>query len=469
MLNSVYLKLARPEYVSVPEGFLTALASEAFKVQYGVEPDSPQVLAVAYESRAAASGRRTRDLVFHQTRPSGDAIDKFGKALATAGLEADLDQNTLTTAVAGAIAGVRAKDGKVRASIPLTASLAHAQNLRGLANKRNPPDLGGILETFFQLGAPSGTDGEAGAAERWVSAVERRLAIDRVVRAVDAAISSCLFVAGPERIESRFLTATSDGFAGTPFSWFHRTWGTLCNPSWVDALPARVWVDWASTVLRLGFGMGYLWEVAWYELVARSVVGEGSETPDELQRMVGPLLHWKEQTASISVRDVSSSTKWRVLRSNGVRERIREWVESKPAFSDAEAELTAMRADVTLKRDLTDALSGPSGSNENLWEAINYALLTREGTGADADHYGFLRKQGRRFTVPDPGVEWIAAIASLSCSGPGGATDVGQLMRDLRELGLRPGLGELVSRLEQAGVARGSADADQAVAIEAAF
>lgn len=468
-MESVYLKLARPQYVSVPEGFLTALAAQAFAVDYGVEHDPHRVLAVAYESNAAAKKRVTPTLVFHQTRPLGEGVDKFGHALTAAGLESDVDQMALSTAVAGAIAGVRAKDGKVRATIPLTASLALAQNLRGLAGARNPPDLGGILEKFFQMGAAPGTDGQPGAADRWVVAAEHRRAVDGIVDAVDSAVSETFFAASPERIASPSLTDTSGAFAGTPFSWFHRTWTSLCSADWVDALPARVWVDWASTVLRLGFGMGYLWEVAWYELVARSVVGRGTETPDELFKMVGPLLPWKEQTAGISVRDIASSTKWRVLRSNGVRERIREWIETNGPSLGAETELTAMRADVALRAQLTDSLSGPSGSNENLWEAINYALLTREGMGPDADHYGFLRKQGRRFSVPDPGVEWIAAVSSLSCPGPGRRTDVGQLMKDLRELGLRPELGDLVLRLEQAGVARGSADADQAVAIEAAF
>lgn len=469
MMKSVYLKLARPQYVSVPEGFLTALAAQAFKVDYGVDHDPARVLAVAYESRSAAAGRVTPTLAFSQTRPLGERLTEFGTALGSAGLEAEADQTLLAQAVAGAIAGVRAKDGKVRAAIPLTPALALSQNLRGLAGTRNPPDLGGILERFFEMGAPPGTDGQSGAADMWVAAVERRRAVDRIVQTVDAAVSASFYAAGPDRIPSPSLSGTSDDFTETPFAWFHRTWSTLCSPVWVDALPARVWVDWANTVLRLAFGMGYLWEVAWYELVARSVVSRGAETSAGLLGMVGPLLPWKDQTAGISVRDVASSTKWRVLRSNNVRERLREWVEAKGPFADAEAELASMRDDNDLRAHLTDALSAPSGSNENLWEAINYALLTREGTGPDADHYGFLRKQGRRFSVPDPGVEWIAAVASLSCSAPGRTSDVGQLIRNLRELGLRPELGDLVSRLEHAGVARGSADADQAVAIESAF
>ncbi|MDU0314403.1 hypothetical protein RKE38_11950 [Phycicoccus sp. M110.8] len=468
-MKSVHLDFPRPQYVSVPEGFITALAARAYDVDYGVVHEAKQVLAVAYQSNSAESKRVTPALVFHQTRPQGEGLARFGEELASAGFESDVDQIILSRAVAGAIAGVRAKDGKVRAAIPMTPSLALAQNPRGLAGTRNPPDLGGILERFFLVGSTFSSGGQLTAADHWVRAAEHRRAVDRVIRAVDTAASSTFFRAGPNRKLGEWAMGVNDHIAGTPFSWFHRVWIKLCSPAWVEALPARVWVDWANTVLRLAFGLGYLWEVAWYERVSRSVIGGGTEGPGELLKSIGPLLPWKEQTSGISVRDVASSTKWRVLRSNNVRDRIREWAEAEGPFADAGEELAAMRLDEHFRAELTDALSAPSGSNENLWEAINYALLTREGTGPDADHYGFLRKNGRRFSVPDPGVEWIAAVASLSCSGPGTSTDVGQLVKDLRELGLRPELGDLVMRLEQAGVARGSADADQAVAIEAAF
>lgn len=467
MLSSVYLQFPRPQYVSVPEAFITALGSRAFSVDYGIELEDGLVAAAAYESQAGAAGRRTAALAFHQTKPEGDRIDGFASALQSVGLDSD-DQGALARAVSSAVAGVRAKDGKVRAAIPMSPSLALTQNLRGLAATRNPPDLGGILETFFRLGAPAGSDGAATASQRWVRASDRRLSVDKVVRAIDGAVGNTVFSRGPEPRAEEPLSGTSDDFVGTPFSWFHRTWTSLCSEQWVDALPARVWVDWANTVLRLAFGMGYLWEVAWYEAVARSVVGQGDETPVDLARSLGALLPWKDAAAGISVRDVASSTKWRVLRSNGLREHIRDWVDGRE-FEDANVELVAMRGDQSLRASLTEALAGPSGTNENLWEAINYALLTREGVGTDADHYGFLRKHGRRYSVPDPGVEWIAATSSLSCPAPGTTSNVGKMLRDLRELGLRPDLGDLVLRLEQAGIARGSADADQAVAIVAAF
>lgn len=468
MLRSVYLGLARPQYVSVPEGFLTALAARAFKADYKVDP-GPLALAMAYESKAAAAGTRTKTLAFHQTMPHGESALKFAEELERAGLEADADQLVLAQAVAAGIAGARPKDGKVRATIPMTASLALGQNLPGLVGSKNPPDLAGILETFFQMGAPAGSDGGPGAADRWVTAIDHRRDVDKVIRAIDIAVTKTFYATAPARAGAVSLSDTTDAFAGTPFAWFYRTWNNLCSTSWVEALPARVWVDWANTVLRLSFAMGYLWEVAWYEVVARSVVGDDAQSPDDLMARVGPLVPWREQTAGVSLRDVASSTKWRVMRSNGIRNRIREWVDTNGPFLDAAAELEAMRADEELSALLTESLSEPSGTNDNLWEAINYSLLAREGTGADADHYGFLRKHGRRYSVPDPGIEWVAAIASLSCPAPGATTDVGHLLKDLRQLGLRPELGDLVIRLEQAGVARGSADADQAVAIEAAF
>jgi len=467
MSGGVYLGLLRPQYVSVPEGFLAALAGSAFDVDFGVDPGG-KALAVAYELKAA--GRTSATLKYHETRPRKAAdLDKFGAALKAAGLESADDQRQLAEAVAAGIAGSRPRDGKVRATIPITASLALAQNLSGLVGSKNPPNVAAILEQLFELGAPAGSEGDPGAAMLWVRAAEHRSAVDPVVRAIDDAVGTSFFSSRPQHSGGKRIQEASDNFQDTPYAWFHQAWTKLCRPDWVTALPARVWVDWANTVLRLAFGLGYLWEVAWYEAVARSVVSGGSHTVGELKKEVGELLPWKDPSAAVSVRDVAASTKWRVMRSNGVREAIRNWINASEETGDAVG-LDAMQGDPDFRAKLTTALTDPSGTNQNLWEAINYSLLTREGTGANADHYGFLRKDhGPRFSLPDPGVEWLAALASLSCPGPGGSSDVGQFLKNLRLLGLRPEMGDLVNRLEHAGVARGSADADQAVEIRAAF
>ena len=69
----------------------------------------------------------------------------------------------------------------------------------------------------------------------------------------------------------------------------------------------------------------------------------------------------------------------------------------------------------------------------------------------------------------DPGTEWIAVVASLACGAPGQESNVRNVMDSLAELGMQPELNDLIALLERAGLARGSADADQAVIVHSAF
>ena len=109
------------------------------------------------------------------------------------------------------------------------------------------------------------------------------------------------------------------------------------------------------------------------------------------------------------------------------------------------------------------------GSKENHWEAIRYSLGTRKETGLDADHYGFLQKVGRKFLIIQPTSEWIAVVASLSCSRPDQRCTIREVRTEMESLGLRPSVSELMLQLERAGLARSSPDADDGVYVEAAF
>lgn len=467
-MRSVVLGLPRPQYVPVPEGFVSALAAHVYEVDYGVDPGGAK-LAVAYQT--AKAGQRSKTLRYHATRPTGPDLSRFAKTLEDAGLVAEDDQTVLAEAFAAAVAGVSSKEGRGRAAVPMGPALALAQDLRGLMGTAGPPDLGAILERFFAMGAPAEADGTEGAGDLWTRATARRRDIDPLVRSIEQALGAVIYTQGPAPKSGRIAPCENGqgAFANTPFSWFHETWTKLCRDEWVDALPARVWVDWANTVLRLAFGMGYLWEVAWYETVARAVIQGDPVDEEQLRRHVGSLLPWPATSAATSVRDVAASTKRRAMRSGEIREVLRKWVEKFGDPSTCDEQLTGMVVDSQLKADLSGAMTNSGATNQNLWEAINYALLTRAGTGVDTDHYGLLRKQGPRWSVIDPGVEWLAAVATLACPAPGTSTNVGQLLRQLGALGLRPEMGDIVARLERAGIARGSADADQAVEIRGAF
>ena len=60
-------------------------------------------------------------------------------------------------------------------------------------------------------------------------------------------------------------------------------------------------------------------------------------------------------------------------------------------------------------------------------------------------------------------------IASLACDKPGGTTTLGAVKERLNYLGLKPDNSELLHELEKAGLARGSADADEAIQVRSAF
>ena len=92
----------------------------------------------------------------------------------------------------------------------------------------------------------------------------------------------------------------------------------------------------------------------------------------------------------------------------------------------------------------------------------------RSEDGEQSDHYGIIKTRGR-FSVVEPASEWIACMASLSCSRPNSIGSLGDLSKSLSALGFRPSRNLLLSSVEKVGLARGAADADQAVEIESAF
>ncbi|XAZ32259.1 hypothetical protein AAHB34_05300 [Paenarthrobacter ureafaciens] len=149
---------------------------------------------------------------------------------------------------------------------------------------------------------------------------------------------------------------------------------------------------------------------------------------------------------------------------------IETWLEQGRSELSADDALKVMRNDEGLRKSLVRALGSKRkiSSGNNTWEAIKYALKVRESFGEFADHYGLLAQNHRYLTV-EPRTEWVAVIASLSCPEPGGETDVGRVLLGLDELGIRPGLADLIRLLEKAGLARGSADADQGVIVQSAF
>jgi hypothetical protein len=464
------LPLPRPQYVPVPEALISALAWRLFEVP--ITPD-PKDRAVGLMFRASSRPSRSRTLDIRQTEPVRDRLQRFSDALTENHIRSEGEPLIAAEAVLNSVAGVRVEKSGSQPASPITPGFALLQNMRGLQGTRNPPDLAEILETLFDLGLPE-SGSRAGVAALWLEAAEHRMEIDELARLLDAAVDASV-LDGPRSARRHIRSARANDWMGrfrnSPYEWFTLAWQRLTEDQWVEALPARVWVDWATTILRLAIGLGYLWESAWYEALARQIIGRGPVTWDDVRKNMPATVPWKSSRAGAVALDVAPQLSWRVFRGDQLRLHISEWLGiNNRSGDDFESVALDMRADEALCEKLIAALSSNTSTpgGKNLWEAVKYALKTRDASGAFADYYGLLRTNGRYLTV-DPGTEWIAVVASLACDRPGGTTDVGTVLLTLDGMGLRPELGDLIALLERAGIARGSADADQGVIVQSAF
>lgn len=464
--DHLILPLPRPQYVAVPEALLTSLVwSWWTETSPG---DATKTQAYLYKTEA----RSTKTLDYHSTEPVDDRLVAFGQALSQVGLVAEGDQTTLARAVARGIAGIRSERGRTQAATPFSPAIALLQNMEGLQGAANPPNVAKILETLFGLGT-SGKTPSSGVASLWREACDRRIAVDPLVSILHAAASRSL-LSNRVLVEGAPQTAVAaHAWSGllddTPFSWFAGTWQTLTGDAWTQALPPRTWVDWSSTVLRLALGLGFLWEAAFTETAARLILRRQEPLWNDLRAEMPDVLPWRSARAGTSIRDVASLLSWRTRRGQVIRKHLESWLDSHEARQEElPVVFRQMGKDEALAGELADALGARPSGNDNTYEAIKYALRTRDAGGDFPDHYGLLRASGR-YLVPEPGPDWIAVVASLACPGPDGESDLGAVAKSLAALGLSPELADLVVLLEKAGMARGSADADQGVVVRSAF
>jgi hypothetical protein len=462
--SCMVLKINRPQYVSIPEGFVSALAWQCFDVENS--PSGTNSVGRIYRSIKKSTSKRVRII---ETAPERERLSEFGRELARHGVTVeDVDAEVLAQAVANSVAGIQSEKGTIQASSPLTPTFALMQDMRGIQGTRNPPDLGGILDAMYQYGLPRVSEPQQNASALWLRSAQQRCEQDPLLSAMDGAIRELTFGETLSLKSSTTILPLAD-FSGTPFTWFNESWSRLTSKEWVSALPARVWADWAATVLRLAFAMGFLWEATWYVKLAKSVVTGELNPWEESIKSVGEILPWRSMRSSTSVRDIAAHLSWVVHQGAVVRELLSSWDKSGKfeglSFDDA---MVMMHSDEEYRVQLNHALSDTKKNTSNIQEAIRYTLKTRDRVGETADYYGLLRSSGRFLTV-DPGTEWITVVASLTCKQPGAEANVGDLMKNLQLLGLYPELTDVVDLLERAGLARGSADADQGVRIQSAF
>lgn len=471
------LPFNRPEYYSVPEALVSALCWRAYEAASDLNAASSakvgKQVPVGYMYHAQS--KKTPTVEVRATRPAGSDAGALGTELKEAhGFVTDATPRLLGETVASSILGARIDRTGNQPASPLTPALALLQDMRGITVKAGPPDYGDIIEAMFSVG--SRTPPTAPASQLLLDAMDHRLEKDRFLAALDAAVMASVV---PENYVRKQVLSVheragdwSGAYPHSPFSWFSETWETLTSKAWVEALPARVWVDWASTVLRLAVGLGFLWEYSWYEMLGNTIARKRvPDTFSELLDAVPVPLPWQSARSATSVRDVGGKIRSKLARGDAslrfIRSQLNQ-VQSGPGTEtlDAIGFLRKMSAEAQgLGRQLLEAKQPPP----LVWETVRYGLQTRDSNGPYTDYFGILRTRGTRYLVVDPGTEWIAVIASLTCKEPNGETNVGAVLRNLTRMGLQPEVGDLIHLLEKAGLARGSADADQAVIVQSAF
>jgi len=466
LAKHLILPISRPQYVSVTEGFLNAVA---WSVHVRL-PSDPSGRKIGLQYRGVEKTGKKVKIQFSE--PSSEHYEEISKRLQSLGVVGASEQNLGAKALVESILGVKPKRTKFYPASPMSPSLALLQNPEGIHATENPPPTAGILESIFQLGAPNGSTSTL--AGLWLEAAEHRLELDPFLRALDTVVDECFFENKRKLKEKNAITIAQEYRQLTynsPFSWFHASWVRLTSKEWVAALPARVWTDWATTLLRSGYGLAFLWESAWFESIAKSLVAGSGNTVLRVRENMEPTLPWKFSRQTLEIRDLTSRLRTRTHIASKTRTALESWLEIEGRNELSADEALGLMA---LDSDLVDRLKGILTTkplrtdNVNLYEAIRYSLLTRETNELATDHYGFLRPAGR-YLYADPGIEWISVVASLSSAKPSSSTHLGEVMRNLSMAGAKPDPRDLVLLLERAGLARGSADADHGVVVETAF
>jgi hypothetical protein len=465
------MSLPRPEYPAIPEAFLSALAWKAFLPSDLPTPVEGKKLGLRFWSDTPKEVGKSFETF--ETRPRDGKLQSLQDNLATRGFRSVEHNSQVGEALINSVVGTSKSQGRFVPASPLTPSLALMQNLIGVLGKAGPPDIAKILETIYAIGhkgSPHTT-----VAALYAQAAKHRLKNDLVLSKIDAALSEDTW-GGVSEVKLETLKVSSslfDHLEDTPFTWFAQTWDKITSPEWVSVLPARIWVDWATSVLRSAYAMTYLWEASWFDTVGRVVL---SDIPHDRitfallrQRMDAPLV-WKPSGTPVEIRDVSSKLKWRCERGVLVRKILEDFIDGAGYGNESLARLvkdvrTNSKTVESIRAAMNPTKSAKATSSKLLWEAIRYSLQTR---GSD-DYYGLLETRGNRYLFANPGMEWCAMVASLSSSNPGVKTNLGEVLRNLGAMGIKTDSSELLSQLERAGLARGSADADLAVEVQTAF
>lgn len=492
-----FFNLPVPQYTAVTETIISDLAWSITLQQKAPETVlERRANGIVYErtnagSRVTSSDSRSNGEIVETIPREGDSRwSDLGQSLReNIDVSRDSLQATISIFLENLTAHVPAQ-AKSKAAIPFNAHTALMQNGKGLAGGATPPNYAHMTRQMYALGGGN-NDAAALLADAfkhiesahdndWITQATSLLTPDELKPQV-ASIFEAKDDGQPLLLQPAWLKNQL-----TPFHWFASAWESVMSPKLIDRMPRRRWIDWSSCVLRTGMGAGYIFELNFYYQLLCGLTNqeEAQSVADKALGKHRGFFQWNSY-ASVSSRDCVSKIAKLCERGTSCRQLIREQENSEdpaPKPSDYHAEPDGLKrwvedarlwakGSVDLEEQIRAAVSGVTNrSANNAQEAIKYALLDRSADGREGDTYAMLKKRGNRYTVMQPGKEWLVVLSSLEAERRGSHTvRLADITESFEQLGVTWDFKTLIRELEVLGLALSSSDADDAIEVQRAF
>ena len=491
----VFFDINRIQYPTAPELMQSDLAWSIPKVERQKEEnDKGETLGVGYVY-TDSDFRQTNlaKIIRKGTRPEKN---EFSEILTSNGLKLHDPDNAsmLSKAILDSIRGFKPVKSNFHPTTAILPEMMFGMDLNGMAGA-SPPNIALIIEQMYRLGARE-SDEEKRAAILWYKALGSNVG-DRFFASLQKSIRQSSIVPDHVELPAPEELTHSDASPSmpewmrevkTPFRFLNRSWEDLCSEEWVSALPRKRWADWATCVLRVSIGMGFLWESRFFRRIGQELLRDNFDLDTALDHILksDPIAQWLPESEPVSVRDVNSLLKnlmsdgqniHRFLKNDfceSYKDELNDKLDGCPKGETLATFIEFARdvviKDPSIKSKLRGCFNtGINSYSSNLQEAINGTLDCRKRYGEDADYYSLIRRESRNYMVVSPGPEFMVVIASLAAKKPGQNTTLREVRKALLDLGLQPSRSLVVRELERTGLCQSSHDADDGVSVSPGF
>lgn len=511
--------LKRPEYAKQTEALLTDLLWRSSGSSHFAGSSAGRAShfeALQARSRIADHAPLER-LVPRKTRTGSKKLTETFPLAAKVELDtllrADGVNLELVEALLESITAPRSRGIRSIACVPVYLDALVFQTLHGLVNKQNPANVADIIETVGWLGG-AGARGDVARAylvAAGQAANERlgRSPVEEMIARLAGTVWESLGAlsegegrhetwpewSSPSAVEESqsslakgLLEESPLKRCRTPFSWFWEKWSTLCDveAGWYEVLPPRRFIDWALCLLRTGLAFAYLWEADFYlrlhACAADRAAGRAVEPSLRSMRsflVEGPILAKLEpRTVPAVQKDIWPGIRTHLARGYVARERLQSLAAKStyaPSWDEGDVfEVLREWVEHTARGGLEDYeqnLETEARTAKNQREFVRYLLQQRsaEDDSRDQTDLYYLLERNSQSTWFDPGPEWIVVNASLLCRKPSSNCTLGQVIRDLSQLGIQVERSVVTRLLEEAGMSTDSPDADEALVVYSGF